>query len=349
MKRSVTLVAVVLITLTTGSVLQPGRAFAQRMHAVAPSYYLALGDALSLSPVGTSPSGRRQCVAGFGRSGFVCPLWKSLRGSTPSLLMANLALDAAPAEDSCSFRLVASCSSTNGTSYGPGSQAVRENLLTADNLPYDPARTSQLSAAERFSDAHPGQVRVISLEIGGADLQEMAAAGPMSPAAEEAWAGRLSESYAAIVTSLQQAAPDARLILIDAIDPFAPLTRSHDQVVRTIAIHMAPFYAAFARVVATEAPTVGGIHARVWQAFRAGSARTLTPERHRCAHRRRVPALRGRNLARIHVLQRVSSTLLAACESRSASYLAATGELLSVALPSAITLVENPVHRRLGK
>jgi hypothetical protein len=269
MKRTLRMAAGILVVAAAGGMLHSEHARAQAMITPAPSYFLALGDALSLSPIAHRASGRRTCTATLAQSGFVCPLWNTLRRSMPGLREFNLALATSPAEDSCSFRLIAACACTHCTASGAGDQQIREDLVTRDRPSYDPTRTSQLSAALAFIQAHPGQVRVISLEIGGADLQELASQEPLTPAREQVVAGRMSQNFQAIAAALHQAAPGARLILMDAIDPFTPLLKSRDSMARATAAHMQPFYASFSRVVAAEATFLGAIHAGVWRAFQS--------------------------------------------------------------------------------
>src|SRR2546421_9987357 len=94
-------------------------------------YYLALGDSLAF---GFQPNGDFQ-------HGYVNQLYDTLHAQQPRLALTNLGC---PGETSTS-------------------------LITGGKCPY-PGGVSQLDAAVAFLRAHPGRVKLITLDIGGNDV-----------------------------------------------------------------------------------------------------------------------------------------------------------------------------------
>lgn len=95
--------------------------------------YLALGDSLA---AGFQPT------RGITSNGYVNQLWRSLRESSPQLKLKNFAC---PGETS-------------------------RSLITGERSPCPYDAGSQLDAAIEYIDTHPGQVELITLNVGANDL-----------------------------------------------------------------------------------------------------------------------------------------------------------------------------------
>jgi len=95
--------------------------------------YLALGDSLA---AGVQPN------RGITPNGYVNQLWRSLRESSPQLKLRNVAC---PGETS-------------------------RSLITGERSPCQYDAGSQLDTAVEYIDAHPGQVELITLDVGANDL-----------------------------------------------------------------------------------------------------------------------------------------------------------------------------------
>jgi lysophospholipase L1-like esterase len=128
---------------------------------------------------------------------------------------------------------------------------------------------SQLAAAQAFLAAHPGQVSLISVDVGSNDLLAVVSACKAEPPADQlaciqrgfsAALPTVVAGYSRIVGSLRALAPTARIVVFNLYNPLAFSLPGSDQLV-----------AVFNQALATVA---AGVHGRLADAFRAvnGSA-----------------------------------------------------------------------------
>ncbi len=129
-------------------------------HAVAaadpaPTYYLALGDSLSVGyqPAHIDADGN-QVPAGDTKDGYADQLYPTLHAKDPNLQLMKLG---------CSGETTTTMLNGSATLKGPN----------CDNYK---GGNSQVKAAEAFLAAHPGQVKYVTNDIGANDVQRCATA-----------------------------------------------------------------------------------------------------------------------------------------------------------------------------
>lgn len=179
----------------------------------APRFYLALGDSITVglhTQAGTTYSGDRHCsqpsIDSTGRGGWVCLFYDQLKTQDPGLRLKNMALDG---EDSCSFLSGVVC-------------GVSTRMVGGEGKPsYNPARTTQMAATLKFIRRHPGEVKVITFEVGGNDLLSLLADGQQGAADEPAALQRIENNDTVILDRLHAAAPNATLVLFDLYNPIS--------------------------------------------------------------------------------------------------------------------------------
>jgi lysophospholipase L1-like esterase len=129
--------------------------------------------------------------------------------------------------------------------------------------------SSQLTAALSFLAAHPGQVSLISLDIGSNDLLAVLAACGTNQTCIAArvgsptQAGTLLGNYAQILAALRQAAPNAQLVVFNFYNPEAIAVPGSDAL-------LAPINAAIRQLA-------GAFDASVADAFRVINHRAGSP------------------------------------------------------------------------
>ncbi len=84
---------------------------------------------------------------------------------------------------------------------------------------YGPA-SSQLAAAERFLRRNRSQIRVVTIDIGGNDVNRCAAGGTIDQACTLTALGTLSTNLGQIVSRLRAAAPSARIVGMTYYNPY---------------------------------------------------------------------------------------------------------------------------------
>ena len=147
-----------------------------------PSYYLALGDSLAagFQPDGSSPD-----------EGYVSRVHSALATRIPHLELENLACNGA---------------TTTTLRFGGG-------------CTYSGA-ASQLAAAETFLRDHRGRIRLITIDIGGNDINRCAAGGRIDVPCAEAAIGTISDNLTTIVQRLRAAAPGVLIVGMTYYDPY---------------------------------------------------------------------------------------------------------------------------------
>jgi lysophospholipase L1-like esterase len=155
-----------------GSFLLAVPASAADSHA-SPRYYLALGDSLAF---GYQPNHDFD-------HGYVNQLYAALHASQPRLRLTNLGC---PGETSAS-------------------------LVTGGRCPY-PGGLSQLDAAVAFLRAHPGQVKLITLDIGGNDVAHCVTMAGIDLACFNQGLLTIAHSLSVTVSRLRAAAPWAEMV-----------------------------------------------------------------------------------------------------------------------------------------
>ena len=190
--------------------------------APAPTYYLALGDSLSAGFQTDAIPQDRNCVQtkndAKGREGYVCLVYKNLLTTHPKMKLDNYGLAASPGEDTCSFQAIKNCLGQTSRHAG-------------DNPPYNVMKVSQLSAALKLIKAHPGQVTVITMDLGGNDmlpLLKVALSGKLQTAAKAlpAIETRLAKNYNSIASQLRKADKNADIVFINQYDPLSGIPAS---------------------------------------------------------------------------------------------------------------------------
>jgi lysophospholipase L1-like esterase len=146
-------------------------------------YYLALGDSLAAGYQPDPAIGRDQ--------GYV-PKLRSALAQGRRLELTNLGCDGA---------------TTTTVLAGGGGCA------------YDHA-TSQLAAAERFLRLHPRRVSLITIDIGGNDLNRCAAGGTIDQACAVTAVGTAATNLGQIARRLRAAAPGVRIVGMTYYDPY---------------------------------------------------------------------------------------------------------------------------------
>lgn len=148
-----------------------------------PAYYVALGDSLSQ---GYQPG------LGDTDQGYVDFLYARLKARTPRLRLVKLG-----------------CSGETTTTLLQGGRCSYRNAA------------SQLQAATRFLLAHRGQVRYVTLDIGGNDVNRCAPGGSIDVGCVLAGLGTVGANLPRITTAVRRAAgPRARLLAANYHDPY---------------------------------------------------------------------------------------------------------------------------------
>jgi lysophospholipase L1-like esterase len=143
-------------------------------------YYLALGDSLAF---GYQPN--RDFA-----NGYVNQLYATLHARDPRLALTNLGC---PGETSGTMRRGGIC-------------------------PY-PGGSSQLDTALAFLQAHPGRVRLITLDIGANDVDGCVSAGGIDQTCVAQGLLAITLNVSATVTRLRAAAPYATIVGLTYYDP----------------------------------------------------------------------------------------------------------------------------------
>ena len=134
------------------------RVIAQSTSSPAPSYYVALGDSNAHGHSADTVADDPQCHSPKA-PGYVCVVYRYLVKQYPGVRLRNFSRSGA---DSCEVA---------GAGHG-----------CTDTVP----RVSQLVAADAFIKAHRGHIRLVSIDIGGNDVLELAIQGLSNLPAVEA-------------------------------------------------------------------------------------------------------------------------------------------------------------------
>jgi len=153
--------------------------------APSPSYYLALGDSLAAGYQPVSPLDRDQ--------GYVARLYHGLATRIPNLDLENLGCDGA---------------TTTSLLTGVGSRCAYGDAA------------SQLAAAEHFLRDHRGRVRLITIDIGGNDINRCAAGGTIDATCAAGAIGTIATNLSEILRRLRTAAPGIPIIGMTYYDPY---------------------------------------------------------------------------------------------------------------------------------
>jgi lysophospholipase L1-like esterase len=162
----------VIVAAVLGVTISVTPASADDSHA-APQYYLALGDSLAF---GFQPN------HDFAH-GYVTQLYDRLHAGNPRLVLENLGC---PGE-------------TSGT------------LVTGGICPY-PGAASQLATALAFLRAHPGKVRLVTIDIGGNDVDHCVTAAGIDTACFARGLLNIAVNLSVTVARLRAAAPYAEFV-----------------------------------------------------------------------------------------------------------------------------------------
>jgi lysophospholipase L1-like esterase len=146
-------------------------------------YYLALGDSLAWGYQPVRPLDRAE--------GYVFQLHAALRRNDPSLELANIAC--------------------------PGE--TTRTLLTGGHCDYAGAG-SQLDAAEAFLRKHRGHVSLVTIDIGGNDLNNCVRNSTVDPQCVLSALVTIAVNVAKTVTRLRLAAPLVRMAAMTYYDPY---------------------------------------------------------------------------------------------------------------------------------
>lgn len=147
------------------------------------TYYLALGDSLAAGYQPLTPLDRT--------GGYVWQLHEKLRAAEPKLQLENL---------------------------GCGGE-TSETLLQGGICAY-PGRDTQLAAAERFLHAHKAKVSLITIDIGGNDLNRCARTGTIDPACVQSALAALSANLGQILARLRAVAPGTPIVGMTYYNPY---------------------------------------------------------------------------------------------------------------------------------
>jgi lysophospholipase L1-like esterase len=169
------------------------RAFADE--GPSPSYYVALGDSLAagFQPV-PDPTVRDQ--------GYVPNVYRALASRIPNLELKNLGCDG----------------------------ATTTSLLQGDGcrIPYV-SEASQLKDAEAFLRDHQGRVRLITIDIGGNDVNHCVANPDQLVPCATAAIGAIPSSLSEILGRLHASAPGVPIVGMTYYDPYLAAWLSGDQ------------------------------------------------------------------------------------------------------------------------
>ena len=198
MTRSLYL-AVGLVTLALASMGLYAHAMVHGAAQVAPSFYVALGDSNAHGHTADNVPDDPQCHSNKA-PGYVCVVYRYFLHRYPSVQVRNFSRSGA---DSCEV-----------AGAGHGCQ---------DTIP----RTSQLAKALPFLRAHRGHIRLVTIDLGGNDVLEVALQGLNDLPATEA---KLPSIYAAFRTNLdtifrqlRSAVPRARIAASTQWNPLGGL------------------------------------------------------------------------------------------------------------------------------
>jgi lysophospholipase L1-like esterase len=194
------LAALVALIAAGASIILFSGVLAQSSAAPAPSYYVALGDSYAHGHTADNVPDDPQCVAPRA-PGYVCVVYRYLKKRFTTVQLQNFSRSGA---DSCEVA---------GVGHG-----------CLDSTP----RTSQLVPAIAYLKAHAHHVRLITIDIGGNDVLELALTGLSNLPAAEA---RLPTVYAdyrtnvdTILAQLRAAAPHARIVASTQWNPLGGLS-----------------------------------------------------------------------------------------------------------------------------
>lgn len=182
-----------------GTLFLLARARAQSTSAAVPSYYVALGDSNAHGHTLDTVTDDPQCHS-RSAPGYVCVVYRYLQKRFPGVHMHNFSRSGA---DSCELA-------------GAGHRCQ-------DAVP----RTSQLVAAIAYLKAHKGHIRLVTIDVGGNDVLEVALQGLNNLPGTEA---KLPSIYAAfhdnldiIFKELRDAVPRARIVASTQWNPLGGL------------------------------------------------------------------------------------------------------------------------------
>jgi lysophospholipase L1-like esterase len=147
-----------------------------------PSYYLALGDSLA---AGYQPVGSRD-------DGYVPRVYRELASQVPNTRLVNLSCDG----------------------------ATTATLLSGGGACTYPSGDSQLAAAEKFLHSHGDKVMLVTIDIGGNDVNRCAAGGTIDAACAAAAIQTVANNLGEIMQRLGQAAPKASIVGMTYYDPY---------------------------------------------------------------------------------------------------------------------------------
>ncbi|NUO58344.1 MAG: SGNH/GDSL hydrolase family protein [Hamadaea sp.] len=147
------------------------------------TYYLALGDSLAAGYQPVTPLDRAE--------GYVGQLHSRLLATQPKLRLENLGCDG----------------ETTGS------------LLTGGTCDY-PGRDSQLEAAERFLHAHKDKVSLVTIDIGGNDLNRCARGGTIDPACVQSALAALAVNLGQTLARLRAVAPRTPIVGMTYYNPY---------------------------------------------------------------------------------------------------------------------------------
>jgi lysophospholipase L1-like esterase len=156
------------------------RAFADQ--GPPPSYYLALGNSLA---AGYQPVGSRD-------DGYVPQIYRAVASTVPNFRLVNLACDG----------------------------ATTATLLSGGGACTYPGIDTQLAAAEKFLHSHGGKVLLITIDIGGNDVNRCAAGGTIDAACAAAAIKTVATNLGKIMERLRLAAPKVSIVGMTYYDPY---------------------------------------------------------------------------------------------------------------------------------
>jgi lysophospholipase L1-like esterase len=175
------------------------RVLAQSTSAPAPSYYVALGDSNAHGHTADTVADDPQCHSPKA-PGYVCVVYRYLEKKYPGVKVRNFSRSGA---DSCEL-----------AGAGHGCQ---------DTTP----RVSQLVPATAFLKAHQGHIRLVTIDIGGNDVLEVALQGLSNLPATEAKLPAIYTTFRSnldvIFQELRAAAPHARIVASTQWNPLGGL------------------------------------------------------------------------------------------------------------------------------
>jgi lysophospholipase L1-like esterase len=175
------------------------RVVAQGTSAPATSYYVALGDSIAHGHTADTVADNPQCHSQKA-PGYVCVVYRYLQKKYAGVRVRNFSRSGA---DSCEVA-------------GAGHSCQ-------DMVP----RVSQLVAADAFLKAHRGHIRLVTIDIGGNDILELAVQGlsnlPATEAKLPAADATLRTNLDTIFAELRVAAPHARIVASTQWNPLGGL------------------------------------------------------------------------------------------------------------------------------